>query len=95
MLTTGAMIKIGKTYENFMIDLMPSNEKLKDRAIRIVSEIAEVNASTALKTLLECNWAVKTTILVLKCNISKEDAEKILRQNCGVLRKALASFLRG
>ena len=44
MLTTGAMIKIGKTYENFMIDLMPTNEKLKDRAIRIVSEIAEVSA---------------------------------------------------
>lgn len=64
MLTTGAMIKIGKTYENFMIDLMPTNEKLKDRAIRIVSEIAEVNSSTALKTLLEADWSVKTAILI-------------------------------
>ena len=53
MLSTGAMIKIGKTYENFMIDLMPTNEKLKDRAIRIVSEIAGVNNSTALQKLLE------------------------------------------
>ena len=89
MLTTGAMIKIGKTYENFMIDLMPTNEKLKDRAIRIVSEIAGVNHSIALKTLLECDWAVKTSILVLKCKLTKDEANEALRKNCGVLRRAL------
>ena len=92
MLTTGAMIKIGKTYENFMIDLMPTNEKLKARAIKIVSEIAEVSAATALKTLLECDWKVKTSIMVLKCNLSKEQANEVLRKNCGVLRRALASL---
>ena len=94
MLTTGAMIKIGKTYENFMIDLMPTNEKLKDRAIRIVSEIADTNASTALKTLLECDWSVKTAILMLQCNLSQEDAKEALRKNCGVLRRALASLTK-
>lgn len=92
MLTTGAMIKIGKTYENFMIDLMPTNEKLKDRAIRIVSEIAQVNASTALKTLLECNWKVKEAILMLQCDLSQEEAKETLRKNCGVLRRALVSL---
>ena len=94
MLTTGAMIKIGKTYENFMIDLMPTNEKLKDRAIRIVQQIAEVNASTALKTLLECEWKVKVAILMLKCKLSKDEAKELLRKNCGVLRRALASFTK-
>lgn len=94
MLTTGSMIKIGKTYENFMIDLMPTNEKLKDRAIRIVSEIAGVNSSTALKTLLECDWSVKTAILMLQCSLSKDAARELLRKNCGVLRRALASFAR-
>jgi len=94
MLTTGAMIKIGKTYENFMIDLMPTNEKLKDRAIRIVAELAGVNASTALKTLLECGWAVKVAILVLKCDVSREDAKELLRKHHGVLRLALADFAR-
>ncbi len=94
MLTTGAMIKIGKTYENFMIDLMPTNEKLKDRAMRIVSEIAGVNSSTALKTLLESDWSVKTAILMLQCSLSKEEAKELLRKNCGVLRRALASFSR-
>ena len=92
MLSTGAMIKIGKTYENFMIDLMPTNEKHKDRAIRIVAEIAGVNHSKALQTLLECDWSVKTSIMMLKCNLTREQAEDTLRRNCGVLRRALNSF---
>ena len=94
MLTTGAMIKIGKTYENFMIDLMPTNEKLKDRAIRIVAELAKVNASTALKTLLECGWSVKAAILMLKCDLTRDEASKLLKKHHGVLRLALASFIK-
>lgn len=94
MLTTGAMIKIGKTYENFMIDLLPTNEKLKDRALRIVQELAGVSASTALKTLLECDWAVKPAILMLKCNLTRDEAKEALRKNCGVLRRALASLTK-
>lgn len=92
MLSTGAMIKIGKTYENFMIDLMPTNEKLKSRAIRIVSEIAGVNNSTALQTLLESDWSVKTSIIMLQCKLNMNDAKELLRKNCGVLRRALNSF---
>ena len=93
MLTTGAMIKIGKTYENFMIDLMPTNEKLKDRAIRIVSEIAGVNASMALETLMNSGWKVKTAIVMLKCHMNKEEANEALRKNCGVLRRTLKSLV--
>ena len=92
MLSTGAMIKIGKTYENFMIDLMPTNEKLKDRAIRIVAEIADTNASTALTTLLECNWQDKVAIMMIKCKLTQDEAKEALRKNCGVLRRALNSF---
>lgn len=92
MLTTGAMIKIGKTYENFMIDLMPTNEKLKDRAIRIVSEIAGVQAAIALETLMQSDWKVKTAITMLKCKLTKDDANEALRKNCGVLRRTLKSL---
>ncbi|MCQ2754158.1 MAG: N-acetylmuramic acid 6-phosphate etherase [bacterium] len=92
MLTTGAMIKIGKTYENFMIDLKPTNEKLKDRAIRIVSEIAGVSNTDSLKTLLECDWSVKVAILMIKCGLKKDEAKELLRKNCGVLRRALVSY---
>ena len=93
MLSTGAMIKIGKTYENFMIDLMPTNEKLKDRAIRIVAEIAGVNASTAFQTLITADWKVKTAIVMLLCEMSKDDANEALRRNCGVLRRTLKSLI--
>lgn len=94
MLSTGAMIKIGKTYENFMIDLMPTNEKLKDRAIRIVAEIAQVTSATAFQTLIEADWKVKTAIVMIKCKLSKDCANEILRKNCGVLRRVLNSFER-
>ena len=94
MLSTGAMIKIGKTYENFMIDLMPTNEKLKDRAIRIVAEIAGVNASKALQTLMDSDWKVKTAIVMLVCSLTKDEANEALRHNCGVLRRTLNSLLK-
>ncbi len=89
MLSTGSMIKIGKTYENFMIDLKATNEKLKDRSIRIVSEIAGVNISTAFKTLRNCNWKIKPAIVSIVKNISIEEAEVELRRCCGVLRRVL------
>ena len=93
MLSTGAMIKIGKTYENFMIDLMPTNEKLKDRAIRIVAEIAGVNASKAFQTLTEADWKVKKAIVMLVCELTKDKANEALRRNCGVLRRTLKSLI--
>lgn len=92
MLSTGAMIKIGKTYKNFMIDLQATNEKLKDRAIRIVSQLAEVQFSVAFQTLLKCNWNVKTSIVSLKLNVDKEEAEKRLAEHRGVLRRVLGDL---
>ena len=92
MLSTGSMIKIGKTYKNFMIDLQATNEKLKDRAIRIVSQLADVQFSEAFSTLLKCDWNVKTSIVSLKLNINKEEAEKRLAENRGVLRRVLGDL---
>lgn len=89
MLTTGAMIKIGKTYENFMIDLQAVNEKLKDRAIRIVAQIADVSHSEALASLLKTNWEIKTSIISIKMGIDADEARNELRKNGGVLRKIL------
>ncbi len=89
MLTTASMIKIGKTYENYMIDVQPTNIKLKDRAARIVSELACVDYKTAKSTLESCHYKVKESILALTKNISFKEAEKILSQNKGKLRSAL------
>ena len=83
------MIKIGKTYENFMIDLKATNEKLKDRAIRIVAQIAEVSHSEALATLLKCNWEIKTAIISIMMKMDVEQARVELKKQGGVLRKLL------
>jgi N-acetylmuramic acid 6-phosphate etherase len=89
MLSTGSMIKIGKTYENFMIDLKATNEKLKDRAIRIVAQIAEVSHSEALAVLLKCDWEIKTAIVSLTTKLDVEQSRLELRKHGGVLRKLL------
>ncbi len=89
MLSTGSMIKIGKTYENFMIDLKAVNEKLKDRAIRIVSQIAGVTNSEALASLLKCDWEIKTAIVMNQLKVDTEEARLELRKHGGVLRKII------
>ena len=89
MLSTGSMIKIGKTYENFMIDLKATNEKLKDRAIRIVSQIADVNMAEALEMLMHSNWEIKTSIVALVMGVDAEKARELLKKNSGVLRKVI------
>ncbi len=89
MLSTGSMIKIGKTYENFMIDLKAVNEKLKDRAIRIVSQIADVKNSDALACLLRCNWEIKTAIVMNIMHTDADNARLELKKHGGVLRKLM------
>lgn len=89
MLSTGAMIKIGKTYENFMIDLKAVNEKLKDRAIRIVSQIAGVTHSEALASLLKCDWEIKTAVIMIQMKTDVNNARLELRKHGGVLRKII------
>ena len=89
MLSTGSMIKIGKTYQNLMIDVNPTNEKLKDRAIRIVAQIAETTHAKAFEVLQKCNWEVKTAVVSIVKNIDTVEARLNLKRNCGVLRKVL------
>ena len=89
MLSTGSMIKIGKTYENYMIDLKAVNEKLKDRAIRIVAQIADVTHSEALSALLKCDWEIKTDIITIVKDLNVDDARLELKKRGGVLRKVM------
>ncbi len=92
MLTTGAMIKIGKVYKNFMIDVKPTNIKLKDRAQRIVSEIANCSQDEA-KAVLESNeYKVKEAILQIKYSISYEKATNLLDKFNGVLGKVFSAL---
>ena len=87
MLTTGAMVKIGKTYKNFMVDVKPTNTKLKDRAQRIVSAISGCTKETAEKILQENGYRVKEAVIQAKYSVNLEKAQEILKENNGILRK--------
>lgn len=89
MLSTGAMIRIGKTYENYMIDVRMTNEKLAERGRRIVSEIAGISPAEARKYIEAGGNKVKTACVMAVRNVSREEAEKLLEANGGILRKVL------
>lgn len=89
MLTSASMIKIGKTYENFMVDVQPTNAKLKDRAARIVSEIADISYEEAQNFLNTTNYQVKPAIIMSINRISFAEAEELLKKHNGRLREAL------
>ncbi|HBG48706.1 MAG TPA: N-acetylmuramic acid 6-phosphate etherase [Cyanobacteria bacterium UBA9971] len=89
MLTTASMVKIGKTYENFMVDVQPTNTKLKDRAARIVSEIADITYEKAQNFLDKSNYRVKPAIVMSMLNLSYNEAIEILKKHNGRLRETL------
>lgn len=89
ILTTASMILLGKTYGNLMVDVQPKSSKLKDRAIRIVMELCEIERSSAQILLENSSWNVKASVLMHKKNISLEESLNVLEQNGGFLKKAL------
>jgi len=92
ILTTASMIKIGKTYENFMVDVQPTNSKLKDRAARIVSEIADITYEKAADFLDKTNFQVKPAIVMSLLDLPYEEAVAILKKYNGRLREVLLEY---
>ena len=90
-ITTGAMIRLGKVYDNLMVDLLPANAKLRERSRRMVCRIAEVDDEQAEASLAQSNGAVKTAVLVCR-GLTVEDAERLLAEHGGVLRRALEAL---
>lgn len=89
MISTGAMIRQGKVYENVMVDLMLTNKKLVERAKRIILTFADVDYEEAGKLLEQAGGHVKTALVMGLKNISKQEAQELLRNNGGFIRKAL------
>ncbi|MBO6281797.1 MAG: N-acetylmuramic acid 6-phosphate etherase [Alphaproteobacteria bacterium] len=88
MLSTGAMIRLGKTYHNYMIDVQIHNQKLRERGIRYINEITGADEQTAAQTL-ETAQNVKTACVMLLKKCDKPTAEKMLADNEGILRKII------
>lgn len=89
MLSTGAMVKLGKVYQNLMVDVKATNVKLVDRACRIVVEATGVSRAEAEHALRQTDFEVKPAILMLLKGVSAEQARQDLRQHHGYLRAAL------
>ncbi|MEQ8853639.1 N-acetylmuramic acid 6-phosphate etherase [Gimesia sp.] len=89
MLTTGAMVRIGKTYGNLMVDLRATNKKLIDRSIRILIAFTDLPRDEAETVLEACHGELKTAIVSVKRNVSPERAEELLKQAGGHLRRVL------
>ena len=89
MLTTVSMIKLGKVYNNLMVDLHASNAKLVARSIRIVQAVTGVDAAVAEATLAEAGGRAKLAIVMLAAGLNPTDASALLERNSGFLRKIL------
>ena len=89
MLTTGAMIKLGKVYGNLMVDVKPTNEKLVARAKKIVYLATDADYETIEKVLKETNNDVKLSIIIIKIGLPIKEAENYLRKSNGYVKRAL------
>lgn len=88
-ITTGAMIRLGKTYGNLMVDLQASNAKLRDRAERIVCEVCGVTAEDARDLLRAADGSVKLAIVMGKLNVNASNARAALEKEGGVIRRVV------
>ncbi|MBE5102673.1 MULTISPECIES: N-acetylmuramic acid 6-phosphate etherase [Priestia] len=93
MISTAAMIKVGKAYENLMIDVHVSNEKLKERAIGIICKITGVSYEQASQRLEEANNEVKTAVVMIKTNENYDTAKMLLNNAGGYVRKAIEHYV--
>ena len=89
MLTTGAMVRMGKTYSNLMVDLRATNSKLVERATRIVAAAASCALDEARDLLIRCDGEVKTAIVSHNTGVSPDAARARLKSVNGYLRQAL------
>ena len=90
MITTAAFIRSGKAYENMMVDLMATSEKLRERSRRTVMTVTGVDQERAAQAIEEAGRSVKTAIVMLRLECSRAEAEARLRRADGFVRAALA-----
>ncbi len=89
MITTGAMIRLGKTFGNLMVDLRATNDKLTDRSQRIVAEVCGVDRDAARALLADAGGRVKLAIVMHALGVSREQAEQRLEAAGGVIRRVV------
>ena len=89
MITTTAMVRVGKVYENMMVDLQMTNQKLRERAKRIIMTVTGASYEEAAETLKKSNDNVKTALVMTKGRISRVEAQARLKKSNGFVRAAI------
>ena len=92
IISTAVMIKLGKVYGNRMIDLSVTNNKLVERALGILFDIASVNKDVGLQLLKKTNGSVKLSLLIALSNLEVSKAKQLLADSEGNLRIALSKI---
>jgi len=87
MITTGAMVRLGTTFGNLMVDLKATNDKLKDRSERILMEVCGVERKRSREILDAAGGSVKTAITMHKLGVGRDAAERALEEGGGVIRR--------
>jgi N-acetylmuramic acid 6-phosphate etherase len=89
MISTGAMVRIGKTLGNRMVDLQPTNEKLRIRTRRILRELTGLEDAAAGEVLERCSGRLKRALVVALAGVEPEEAQRLLDEHGGQVRKAV------
>ena len=89
MITTTSMIKIGKVYQNLMVDLRMNSKKLEERAKRVLMTVTGLDYESATKTIREAGGHVKTAIVMVKSRLSRYEAKHRLKKADGFVKKAI------
>jgi len=89
MITTAAFLRMGKAYENMMVDLMATSEKLRERSRRTVMTVTGVDYDTAARAIEAAGRSVKIAIVMLKAGCDRPEAERRLARAQGFVRRAL------
>jgi N-acetylmuramic acid 6-phosphate etherase len=88
IISTGAMVQLGKVYGNRMVDVAVTNSKLHDRAIRMLADLAEIDYAAAAKLLDESDRSVKVALLMHWTGVNRTKAQQLLQEQQGQLRLA-------
>ncbi len=89
LLSTATMVKLGKVYANLMVDVQPTNAKLRQRATRIVAEITSLDLTVAEDLLEQANWQTKTAVVMGLAGVDATEATRRLAASAGRVRLAL------
>jgi N-acetylmuramic acid 6-phosphate etherase len=90
-ISTALMIRSGRVYENLMVDLRATNDKLKDRAARIMTTLTGLDREHSFQLLEKAGWAVKTAVVMYKRSLGRDQAEQLLTKYHGRLHQALTA----